>query len=43
MSSKDCKEYFVPNGAVYLSTVGYGTGALLGRGAENVEAGYWSE
>ena len=32
MSSKDYKEYFVPNGAVYLSTVGYGTGALLGRG-----------
>ena len=32
MRSKDYKEYFVPNGAVYLSTVGYGTGALLGRG-----------
>jgi len=43
MSSKDYKDYFVPNGAIYLSTVGYGTGALLGRGVENVEAVHWSE
>ena len=43
MSSKDYKEYFVPNGTVYLSTVGYGTGALLGRGVENVEAVHWNE
>lgn len=43
MTSKDYKEYFVPNGAVYLSTVGYGTGALLGRGVENVEAVHWNE
>ncbi len=43
MRSKDYKDYFVPNGAVYLSTVGYGTGALLGRGVENVEAVHWHE
>ncbi len=43
MSSEAYKEYFVPNGAVYLSTVGYGTGALLGRGIEKVEAVYWHE
>ncbi|MFP1644503.1 fumarate hydratase C-terminal domain-containing protein [Pontitalea aquivivens] len=43
MTSKDYKSYFVPNGAVYLSTVGYGTGALLGRGVENVEAVHWSD
>ena len=43
MSSKDYKDYFVPNGAVYLSTVGYGTGALLGRGIERVEAVHWNE
>ncbi len=43
MSSKDYKEYFVPNGAIYLSTVGYGTGALLGRGVERVEAVHWNE
>ncbi|MFK5980399.1 MAG: fumarate hydratase C-terminal domain-containing protein [Rhizobiaceae bacterium] len=43
MTSKDYKEYFVPNGAIYLSTVGYGTGALLGRGVENVEAVHWHE
>jgi len=41
MTSKDYKDYFVPNGAIYLSTVGYGTGALLGRGIENVEAVHW--
>ncbi len=43
MTSKDYKDYFVPNRAVYLSTVGYGTGALLGRGVENVEAVHWNE
>jgi len=43
MTSKDYKGYFVPNGAVYLSTVGYGTGALLGRGIERVEAVHWNE
>ena len=43
MSSKDYKSYFVPNGAFYLSTVGYGTGALLGRGVESVEAVHWNE
>ena len=43
MTSKDYKEYFVPNGAIYLSTVGDGTGALLGRGVENVEAVHWNE
>ena len=43
MTSKDYKEIFVPNGAIYLSTVGYGTGALLGRGIENVEAVHWNE
>lgn len=42
MSSADYKGYFVPNGAVYLSTVGYGTGALLGRGIERVEAVHWN-
>ena len=43
MSSEAYKEYFVLHGAVYLSTVGYGTGALLGRGIEKVEAVYWHE
>ena len=43
MSSKDYKDYFVPNGAVYLSTVGYGTGALLGRGVKAVEAVHWRD
>ncbi len=43
MSSKDYKSYFVPNGAIYLSTVGYGTGALLGRGIERVESVHWQE
>lgn len=43
MTSKSYKEIFVPNGAIYLSTVGYGTGALLGRGVESVEAVHWNE
>ena len=36
MSVEDYKDHFVPNGAVYLTTVGYGTGALLGRGIKRV-------
>ena len=43
MSEADYKEHFVPNGAVYLTTVGYGTGALLGRGVKRVENVYWLE
>lgn len=43
MTSADYKSFFVPNGAIYLSTVGYGTGALLGRGVERVEAVHWNE
>ncbi len=41
MSSKDYRTHFVPNGAIYLTTVGYGTGALLGRGIKRVKALYW--
>ena len=41
MSPADYKKHFVPNGAVYLTTVGYGTGALLGRGVKGVEDVYW--
>ena len=36
MSSQDYKDLFVPVGAIYLTTVGYGTGALLGRGIKRV-------
>jgi len=41
MSPEDYRETFVPAGAVYLTTVGYGTGALLGRGIKQVEAAHW--
>ena len=41
MSQQDYLQYFVPNGAVYLTTVGYGTGALLGRGITSVPKVYW--
>lgn len=41
MNPKDYKDYFVPNGAVYLTTVGYGTGALLGRGVKTVRDVHW--
>ena len=43
MSPADYKAHFVPNGAIYLTTVGYGTGALLGRGVKNVRALHWRE
>ncbi len=41
MTPKDYKTHFVPNGAIYLTTVGYGTGALLGRGVKGVKALHW--
>jgi L(+)-tartrate dehydratase beta subunit len=41
MSEEDYRTYFVPNGAVYLTTVGYGTGALLGRGIRRVLDVHW--
>lgn len=43
MSPETYRDHFVPNGAIYLTTVGYGTGALLGRGVENVEAVHWAD
>ncbi len=39
----DYRETFVPRGAVYLTTVGYGTGALLGRGITRVREVHWLE
>ena len=41
MSKSDYQALFVPQGAVYLSTVGYGTGALLGRGIKKVRDVHW--
>jgi L(+)-tartrate dehydratase beta subunit len=43
MTSEIYKSSFVPNSAIYLTTVGYGTGALLGRGIKRVVAAYWLE
>jgi len=43
MRAEDYKRYFVPNGAIYLTTVGYGTGALLGRGIRKVRDLYWRD
>ncbi len=43
MSPEDYKTKFVPHGAIYLTTVGYGTGALLGRGIKQVKGLYWRE
>jgi L(+)-tartrate dehydratase beta subunit len=37
------KRQFMPAGAVYLTTVGYGTGALLGRGIKGVRDVVWRE
>src|ERR1700745_1886808 len=41
MTSEIYRKSFVPNGAIYLTTVGYGTGALLGRGIKRVAGVYW--
>ena len=41
MPSRDYKRLFVPNEAVYLTTVGYGLGATYGRGVKGVKAVHW--
>ncbi len=43
MTSQTYRDAFVPNNAIYLTTVGYGTGALLGRGIKRVAGVYWLE
>lgn len=43
MRPEDYTNHFVPNGAIYLTTVGYGTGALLGRGVKQVKSLHWRE
>jgi L(+)-tartrate dehydratase beta subunit len=43
MTAEIYRNSFVPNNAVYLTTVGYGTGALLGRGIRRVAGVYWLE
>jgi len=43
MTSQVYHNSSVPNGAIYLTTVGYGTGALLGRGIKRVAGVYWLE
>jgi L(+)-tartrate dehydratase beta subunit len=43
MLSRDYRKLFVPNEAVYLTTVGYGLGATYGRGVKGVKAVYWLE
>ncbi len=43
MTSEIYRKSFVPNGAIYLTTVGYGTGALLGRGIRRVAGVHWLE
>lgn len=41
MPVDDYQQVLAPRRAVYLTTVGYGTGALLGRGVQGVEAVHW--
>ena len=43
MTEEDYRNVFVPRGARYLTTVGYGTGALLGRGIKGVRDVHWIE
>jgi L(+)-tartrate dehydratase beta subunit len=41
MTSEIYRTKLVPANAIYLTTVGYGTGALLGRGIQKVVAAHW--
>lgn len=41
MPADDYKNVLAPGGAIYLTTVGYGTGALLGRGIKRVSEVHW--
>lgn len=41
MPADDYKTVLAPGGAIYLTTVGYGTGALLGRGIKRVRDVFW--
>ena len=41
MPAEDYKKVLAPHGAIYLTTVGYGTGALLGRGIQRVKEVHW--
>jgi len=43
MSEDSYKDMFLPVGAKYLTTVGYGTGALLGRGIKRTVDALWLE
>lgn len=43
MTSAEYKRAFVPANAIYLTTVGYGTGALLGRGVKRVATTHWTD
>jgi L(+)-tartrate dehydratase beta subunit len=43
MTAAANRQHFIPNNAIYLTTVGYGTGALLGRGIKRVAGVYWLE
>jgi len=43
MPEETYREIFTPIGARYLTTVGYGAGAMLGRGIKQVKDVYWLE
>ncbi|ATA26673.1 fumarate hydratase [Brenneria goodwinii] len=43
MPLEQYRQVLAPAGAIYLTTVGYGTGALLGRGIKRVIDVFWLE
>jgi len=43
MSGKVYKDTFKPNGTIYLTTVGYGLGAIYGRGILGVKDVFWKD
>jgi len=41
LTERAYREWFVPHGAVYLTTVGYGLGAMYGRAIRGVREVHW--
>lgn len=43
LTSADYRKLFLPHGAVYLTTVGYGLGATYGHAIKEIKAVHWLE
>ncbi|MFA5670385.1 MAG: fumarate hydratase C-terminal domain-containing protein [Balneolaceae bacterium] len=43
LTAESYRRYFVPNGTIYLSTIGYGAGAIYGKSIKQVKDVVWKE